>query len=82
MAPKLSQVCLMPTLSTSSSKALLNMVFLCSLQEEFDEAVKTNIEDFDMEVITLLMHLLLLCHPLDRAPRPNLIMLYHLISTG
>jgi hypothetical protein len=28
------------------------------VQEEFDEAVKTNIEDFDMEVIT---QLLLLC---------------------
>jgi hypothetical protein len=27
----------------------------CSPQEEFDEAVKTNIEDFDMEVIMLLL---------------------------
>jgi hypothetical protein len=26
------------------------------VQEEFDEAVKTNIEDFDMEVITQLLH--------------------------
>jgi hypothetical protein len=51
MPPKLSQVCLCwrgcHMNHPRSDKHLRQLVML---QEEFDDAVKTNIEDFDMEV--------------------------------
>lgn len=50
MAPKLSQVSCLSGVQVRQQKHLVLTKHMLSVQEEFDEAVKTNIEDFDMEV--------------------------------
>lgn len=50
MAPKLSQVSCLSRVLVRPSKCFFLTTHLSGVQEEFDEAVKTNIEDFDMEV--------------------------------
>lgn len=67
MAPKLSQVCFKRMAEDGSFRRVLEGELPCSLQEEFDEAVKTNIEDFDMEVIMLLLFSCGLAPPYQRA---------------